>query len=173
MKILKNIAILFTLIFYTSFGYSLNNLEGIKEEKLSKILFEEGYKEKTEDDEFGKITIFDKRTQKYEQQILINYDKGNPYQITIYSWHFHVEPNEEKMLRNLKETIQLLVEGIENKELIERLEKSKDKIEMKKDFEENYENYDIKYYTRKGTLELQITGERTGGLADYVKSLKK
>lgn len=169
---LKKILIMFGIVFSLGFGYSLNVLEGVNEEKISKVLLQKEYNSQTEIDEFGKIVTFTKRTGKLERKILINYEENKLYKISIYSFDFNKTPNDSNMLENLQESANLLIEGIGNEELINNIQIALKKMNITDDFKEEFEKYEIEYIVGEMVFRLDISGEKTGSFADFAQSLK-
>lgn len=112
-------------------------IKGVDLDKLNDVMLTNDYSIDFEDD----YVIYKKRDGKFEEELTFFLQDGDIANIKIYSWHHHLQPNQDKIVKNAKKIIQLLNKATTNKQLIVDLNKGVAKI--KKDVNKGTTNFDM------------------------------
>lgn len=122
---MKKLLILFFSLMIFSFSFSeATFLQGVDTEEIKNILVKDGFQFKSVDQYY----FFEKRNGKFEQRVDIYFSNGKPYDIDIVSCHFHTTPNQETVKIKLKEMVEKINKGINNKLLKEEMIKALNKM---------------------------------------------
>lgn len=102
----------------------LAEIKGVDFDKLNNVMLNNDYSIDFDDD----YVVYSKRDGKFEEELTFNIQNGDITSMRIYAWHHHLQPNQSKIVKNVKKIIQLLNKATTNKQLIVDLNKGVAKI---------------------------------------------
>lgn len=76
----------------------LAEIKGVDFDKLNNVMLNNDYSIDFDDD----YVVYSKRDGKFEEELTFNIQNGDITSMRIYAWHHHLQPNQSKIVKNVK-----------------------------------------------------------------------